>query len=53
MILQSSQNAPVIIGIYTAQDIRVTGRASSFTNTIISMEKLGYDVELNYVEREE
>jgi len=37
MILQSSQNAPVTIGIYTAQDIRVTDRASSFTNTVISI----------------
>lgn len=37
MILQSSQNAPVIIGIYTAQDIRMTDRALSFTNTVISI----------------
>lgn len=37
MILQSNQNALVIIGIYTAQDIRVTDRASSFTNTAVSI----------------
>lgn len=37
MILQSSQNAPAIIGIYTAQDIRMTDRASSFTNIVISI----------------
>ena len=37
MILQSSQNTPAIIGIYTAQDIRVTDRASSFTNIVISI----------------
>nr|WP_288796205.1 hypothetical protein [uncultured Mogibacterium sp.] len=43
MILQSSQNAPVIIGIYTAQDIRVTDRASSFTNTVISIRTINMD----------